>query len=60
MKGIRGFTRSHWMPSSDKCPRRIAPAAAMVIIIGMSKNHKTQLGFTLQTLYSAHPCDKIC
>ena len=24
------FTRSHWMPPSGKCLRRIAPAAAMV------------------------------
>jgi hypothetical protein len=46
MKRIRGFTRSHWMPSSGKCPRRIALAAAMVIIISVSKNHNTQLGFT--------------
>jgi len=27
---IQGFTRSHWMPPSDECLRRIAPAAAMV------------------------------
>jgi hypothetical protein len=27
---ILGFTRSHWMPPSGKCLRRIAPAAAMV------------------------------
>jgi hypothetical protein len=46
MKRIRGFTQSHWMPSLGKCPCRIAPAAAMVIVIGMSKNHNTQLGFT--------------
>jgi uncharacterized protein YfaT (DUF1175 family) len=30
MKHIRGFTRSHWMPPSGECQRRIAPAAAMV------------------------------
>jgi hypothetical protein len=30
MEHIQGFTRSHWMPSSGKCLRRIAPAAAMV------------------------------
>jgi hypothetical protein len=33
------------MPSSGVCPHRIAPAAAMVIIVGMSKKHNTQLGF---------------
>ena len=27
---IQGFIRSHWMPPSGKCLRRIAPAAAMV------------------------------
>jgi hypothetical protein len=46
MKRIRGFTRSHWMPSSGECPCRIAPAAAMVIVVGLSKNHNTQVGFT--------------
>jgi hypothetical protein len=46
MKRIRCFMRSHWMPSSGECPRRITPAAAMVIIVGVSKNHNTQLGFT--------------
>jgi hypothetical protein len=30
MEHIQGFTRSHWMPPSGKCLRRIAPAAAMV------------------------------
>jgi hypothetical protein len=28
---IQGFTRSHWMPPSVECLRRIAPAATMVI-----------------------------
>jgi hypothetical protein len=45
MKSIRGFMRSHWMPSLGKCPRRIDPAAAMVIIINVSKKHNTQLDF---------------
>ena len=27
---IQGFIRSHWMPPSGECLRRIAPAAAMV------------------------------
>jgi hypothetical protein len=45
MKRIPGFTQSHWVPSLGKCLRRIAPAAAMVIIVGVSKNHNTQLGF---------------
>jgi len=26
----QGFTRSHWMPPSGECLRRIVPAAAMV------------------------------
>jgi len=30
MNHIQGFTRSHWMPPSGKCLRRIAPAAVMV------------------------------
>ena len=30
MEHIQGFTRSHWMPPSAECLRRIAPAAAMV------------------------------
>jgi hypothetical protein len=46
MKHIRDFMQSHWMPSLGKCLRRIAPAAAMVIVVGMSRKHNTQLGFT--------------
>ncbi len=30
MERIRGFMRSHQLPPSGKCPRHIAPAAAMV------------------------------
>jgi hypothetical protein len=30
MEHIQGFIRSHWMPPSVECLRRIAPAAAMV------------------------------
>jgi hypothetical protein len=30
MEHIQGFTRSHWMPPSGECLRRIAPAAVMV------------------------------
>jgi hypothetical protein len=30
MEHIQGFTRSHWMPPSVNCLRRIAAAAAMV------------------------------
>jgi hypothetical protein len=30
IKHIQGFTRSHWMPPSGECLRRIAPTAAMV------------------------------
>jgi hypothetical protein len=46
MKRICGFTQSHWMPSPGKCPRCIAPAAAMVIVVSVSKDYNTQLGFT--------------
>ncbi len=30
MDHIQGFTRSHWMPPSGECLRRITPTAAMV------------------------------
>ena len=30
IENIQGFIRSHWMPPSGECLRRIAPAAAMV------------------------------
>ena len=30
MEHIQGFTRSHWIPPSGECLRRIAPAAVMV------------------------------
>lgn len=30
MEHIQCFTRSHWMPPSGECLRRIAPTAAMV------------------------------
>jgi hypothetical protein len=39
MEHIQGFTRSHWMPPSGECLRRIAPAAAMVD--DFEKTHKT-------------------
>ena len=39
MEHIWGFTRSHWMPPSVQCLRRIAPAAAMVDDFG--RKHKT-------------------
>ncbi len=42
---IQGFTKSHWMPLSGKCPCQIALAAAEVINFGCKhKNtNKTQL-----------------
>jgi hypothetical protein len=45
MKHIRGFTRSHWMPTSGKCLRRIARAAAMVneFVETTQNTNKTQL-----------------
>jgi hypothetical protein len=46
MKHIRGFTRRLWMLSLGKCPHHIAPVAAMVIVVGVSKKHNTQPGFT--------------
>jgi hypothetical protein len=45
MKHIRGFTRSHWMPPSGECLRRITPAAAMVneFVETTQDTNKTQL-----------------
>jgi len=45
MKHIRGFTRSHWMPPSGECLRRIAPVAAMVneFVETTQNTNKTQL-----------------
>jgi hypothetical protein len=45
MEHIQGFSRSHCMPSSGKCLRRIAPAAAMVDDFGCKHKSttKTQL-----------------
>jgi hypothetical protein len=45
MKHIRSFTRSHWMPPSGECLRRIAPAAAIVneFVETTQNNNKTQL-----------------
>jgi len=42
---IQGFTRSHWMPPSGECLRRIPPAAAMVdgFIETTLNTNKTQL-----------------
>ena len=42
---IQGFTRSHWMPPSGECLRRIAPAAAMVdgFVETTLNTNKTQL-----------------
>ena len=35
IKRIGGFMRSHYMPPSGVCSRRIGPADAMVIDIGI-------------------------
>jgi hypothetical protein len=42
---IQGFTRSHWMPPSGRCLRRIAPAATMVdgFVETTLNTNKTQL-----------------
>jgi hypothetical protein len=39
MERIRGFMQSHLMPPSGKCPRRIAPVAAMVNDFEKNKKH---------------------
>ena len=39
MDHITGFTKSHWMPPSGKCLRRIALAAAMVSKSLENTNH---------------------
>ena len=39
MNHNKGFTRSHWMPSLDKCLHRIALAAAMVAILVENTKH---------------------
>jgi hypothetical protein len=42
MEHAHGFMQSHWMPSSDKCPHRINPAATMVIVVkGVEVENKT-------------------
>jgi len=45
MEHIPGFTRSHWMPSSGKCLRCIAPVAVMVdkFVETTLNTNKTQL-----------------
>jgi len=45
MEHVQGFTRSHLMPPSGKCLRRIAPAAAMVdkFVETTQNTNKTQL-----------------
>jgi len=42
---VQGFTRSHWMPPSGECLRRIAPATTMVnkFIETTINTNKTQL-----------------
>jgi hypothetical protein len=37
MNHIQGFTISHWILPSGKCLRRIAPAAAKVIVFECNK-----------------------
>ena len=45
MEHIQGFIRSHWMPPSGECLRRINPAAVMVneFIETTQNTNKTQL-----------------
>ncbi len=45
MEHIPGFTQSHWMPPSGKCPSRIAPVATMVneFVETTQNTNKTQL-----------------
>jgi hypothetical protein len=50
MAHIQGFTRSHWMPLSGKCPRCIAPAAAKVINFECKHKKLTKHNFYLANL----------
>ena len=45
MEHIQSFIRSHWMPLSGKCLRRIAPTAAMVdkFELNTQNTNKTQI-----------------
>jgi hypothetical protein len=44
------------MPPSGECPRRIPPAAAMVIVLGMRNKHNTQLTFYLAIIVLFTSC----
>jgi hypothetical protein len=45
LEHVHGFTRSHWMPPSSECLRRIAPAAVMLnkFVETTLNTNKTQL-----------------
>ena len=45
MEHIPGFARSHWMPPSCECLRRIAPAAVMVDKLFKSTKHQQKTIF---------------
>jgi hypothetical protein len=59
MEHIQGFTRSHWMPPSGECLRRIAPVAAMVDDFekNTQNTNKTQL---LASNYSTFRALVVC
>ena len=50
MEHIQGFTRSHWMPPSGKCLRRIAPMAAIVGEFEWNTQTLTKHNFYLATI----------
>jgi len=45
IKRIGGFMRSHYMPPSGVCSRRIGPADAMVIVVAVVSKHNTKHNF---------------
>ncbi len=59
---VQGFTRSHWMPPSGECLRRIPPAAVMVdeFVEATLNTNKTQLlPSNYGTLWSLVVCENV-
>ncbi len=50
MEHIPGFTRSHWMPPSGECLRRIAPTATMVNEFVETTQNTNKNNFYLATI----------
>jgi hypothetical protein len=61
MEHIQGFTRSHWMPPSVECLRRITPTATAAMIKKLESNtentNKTQLLASNGTFRSLVVCE---